>query len=248
MARRKRGIHKKISSIFDGVPLPKDDGTQQTPVLDRAVYAPPRPSAPFSQIAPALEHQEPPLSLPKAAPAKQPKAAATIIKTTGRKTVWQQITDKLFAHKPDVSTARQKTMAILVPVLFIIFVVVLIKVFGVPLRKPITGPREVEEGNARSVVSSNNKIDWQIPTLYPATLRDPMRMKVAPVETTEPEVETTTLIVKGIVYSEDEPSAVIGTQVVREGEKVLGATIVKINEDNVEFEMDGKRWTQKVEH
>ena len=55
------------------------------------------------------------------------------------------------------------------------------------------------------------------------------------------------LIVKGIIYSEDNPSAVVGDQIVHQGDKVLGVVIIKINEDNVEFEVNGKKWTQKVQ-
>ena len=54
-------------------------------------------------------------------------------------------------------------------------------------------------------------------------------------------------MLQGILYSEDDPTAVIGTQVVHEGEKILDVTIVKINKDKVEFERDGKRWTQEVQ-
>jgi hypothetical protein len=55
------------------------------------------------------------------------------------------------------------------------------------------------------------------------------------------------LIVKGIVYSEDKPSAVIDSQIVHQGEKIGGVTVVKINKNNVEFEVDGKTWTQEVQ-
>lgn len=146
-------------------------------------------------------------------------------------------------------------MAVSVLVLFITLVFVLIRVFGAPSRKT-TRPQETEPEpvDTQVVVASNNKIDWQIPTLYPTTIRDPMKTASRViVETTEPETEPEPepepykLIVKGIVYSEDEPSAVIDTRVVREGETISGVTIIKINEDSVEFERDGERWKQKVE-
>jgi hypothetical protein len=56
----------------------------------------------------------------------------------------------------------------------------------------------------------------------------------------------TRLTIKSIVYSEDNPSAVIGSRIVHEGEKVLGATVVKINKDSVEFEAGGKKWKQNI--
>jgi len=55
------------------------------------------------------------------------------------------------------------------------------------------------------------------------------------------------LIVKGILVSIDRSSAVVDTQIVYEGDKVSGATIVKINKSSVEFEKDGKRWEQGVQ-
>jgi hypothetical protein len=54
------------------------------------------------------------------------------------------------------------------------------------------------------------------------------------------------IVIKGIVYSE-RPAAVIGTQIVHQGDKVSGATVIKINENNVEFEMGDKKWTQEVQ-
>jgi len=50
--------------------------------------------------------------------------------------------------------------------------------------------------------------------------------------------------VAGILYSEDRPIAVIGTQSVHEGDVVHGAKIVKIYKHKVEFEKDGQTWTQ----
>ena len=38
----------------------------------------------------------------------------------------------------------------------------------------------------------------------------------------------------------------IGSAFVREGDTIDGVTVFKIYDDRVEFEKDGKRWTQKV--
>ncbi len=55
-------------------------------------------------------------------------------------------------------------------------------------------------------------------------------------------------LVNGILYSEDKPSAVIGSQIVREGDTLRYFNVVKIYRDKVEFEKDGKRWTQSIEN
>lgn len=50
--------------------------------------------------------------------------------------------------------------------------------------------------------------------------------------------------VTGILYSADKPSAVIGVDIVHEGDTIHGATIVKIDKKEVHFEKDGEAWSQ----
>jgi uncharacterized membrane protein len=52
--------------------------------------------------------------------------------------------------------------------------------------------------------------------------------------------------IKGILYSEDNPSALIGETIVAEGDIIDGVKVVKINRDTVEFEKDGEKWTQRA--
>ncbi|MDD5065254.1 MAG: hypothetical protein PHQ35_10925 [Phycisphaerae bacterium] len=54
------------------------------------------------------------------------------------------------------------------------------------------------------------------------------------------------ITVKGILYSADNPSALIGEKIVREGDIIDGVKVVKINKDSVEFERDGEKWTQRT--
>ena len=238
--QRRVGLQKKVSSIFTGVPIPKDNGAQQpsgAPAPERPNYTPP------SHLSGTTEKpQQPVQPPPKAAPAKQPKPDVTV--KTARQIPWQQtlerIKTKLFTPKPGVSPAKQKAMVILAPVLFLIMIFAFTRVLSSPSPK-ITGAHSF--GPSKAIAGSNNEIDWQIPEPYPATLRDPMQF--GSVTTTQDRPGK--LIVKGIVYSKNNPSAVIGNQIVHEGEKVFGATVVKINKDSVELEMNGKRWTQKVQ-
>ena len=141
-------------------------------------------------------------------------------------------------------------MALSVPVLVITLSVVLIRVFEAPSRN-MASERQSEPANTSADLA--NRIGWQIPAPYPRTLRDPMQLnslttaeaEIEIPETGEPEIRR--LIVKGVLYSEDNPAAVIGTQIVHEGDKISGATVVRINRDGVVLEMNGKRWTQKVQ-
>ena len=48
----------------------------------------------------------------------------------------------------------------------------------------------------------------------------------------------------GILYSEDNPSAIIGGAIVKEGDMIGDVKVVKIRKNIVEFEKNGKKWTQ----
>jgi len=251
MPKHKRGLHKEISSIFGGVPIPKDNGGGQvssaTTEEEGANYGPPSHLAGTTTETQQPAEKSPPKAVPteerKAAPEKKVTEKPVAIKTARQAALEQtvqRIKDKLFAPKPGVSSTRQKAMVILVPVLFIGMVLAFVKVLG-------SGPGETTEPKiikpSKAIAAATDTIVWQIPPPYPTTLRDPMRLRSV---ATTAQSETGKIIVKGIVYSEDNPSAIIGTEIVYEGDKVSGATVVKINKDSVEFEMNGKRWTQKV--
>ncbi|MHC4104580.1 MAG: hypothetical protein ACYSR9_06540, partial [Planctomycetota bacterium] len=80
------------------------------------------------------------------------------------------------------------------------------------------------------------------------TLRDPMQLGPVMTGTNKTETnELAKLIVSGILCSEDKSSAIIGNRIVHEGDQIQGANIIKINKEGVEFEMNGKKWTQKVQ-
>lgn len=254
MSKHRTGLQKQISAIFDGVPLPKNDDTQQpssAPVPDHPDCPSDEPLAPshFTTTVPQPEDpaplqpkpEEPSGLEPKAAPPERTKPAA-VAKAKGP-SQWQQslqrIKGKLFASKPGVKTARNKTMVILVPVLVVVFIFVLVQVFGTGTRK---AGRTNKLSQTKGVVASGDKINWQIPAEWPKTLRDPMQFG-----STASQAVASNLIVRGIVASEDDPAALVGSQIVREGDELLGATVLTINKDSVEFEMNGKKWKQKVQ-
>jgi hypothetical protein len=54
------------------------------------------------------------------------------------------------------------------------------------------------------------------------------------------------LVVNGIAYSKDRQTAMIGGEIVRKGDTIDGIRIVDIQRRKVEFEKDGKNWTQGV--
>jgi hypothetical protein len=265
MLKYKAGLHKDVSAIFNGVSLPSKNGTAQPPPdapaqkqQDNNASKPPvvpempagkTPAAePPAQKLPAPSHMtptKPKSKQSKAAPAKQPKANAAA-KSAGQTPLQRtlgQIQNRFFAPKAGVSNTRQKVMMILVPILFIALIFVFIQVFSTPSRK-IKGTKKKESAKT-SVAVSDSKVEWKVPEPYPTTLRDPMQF--GPVATPDGQGDASGIVVKGIVFSKDNPCAVIGDQILHKGDKVFGVVIVKINENSVEFEVNGKRWTQKVQ-
>ncbi|MBN1805549.1 MAG: hypothetical protein JW837_09875 [Sedimentisphaerales bacterium] len=192
----------------------------------------------------------------KVIPVKKSKAGTVkVVKTRtkvkiGELNFLNQIKTKLFTPKPGVSPTKQKVMVIMVPVLFVFLLIFVVKggVFGTGVNN--TAGKDNNTTDAASTVS-NTKIEWKIPDLYPATLRDPMSLG-----SVEKDSDTdqdgygrfAKLKVKAILISEDgSSSAVIGNRIVHEGEQVKGVNIIKINKDNVEFEVNGEKWTQQVQ-
>ncbi len=53
-------------------------------------------------------------------------------------------------------------------------------------------------------------------------------------------------VITGILYSEDKPVAVVSGKLVNEGMVIDGVKIVKIHKDNVEFQKDGRLWSQRI--
>ncbi|MBC8470590.1 MAG: hypothetical protein H8D56_14055 [Planctomycetes bacterium] len=179
--------------------------------------------------------------------AKKVSKKSSVVKVSS-KSSWKQITSKLCAAKPGASNTKQKAMVVMVPVLFIFLVIFVLRggVFGTSVHNAEAG----DENDNAGVVSAglNVQIDWEIPEPYPTTLRDPMQLTPVVTGTNQAETkELVQLIVKSILYSEDNSSAIISNRIVHEGDQIQGASITKIYKDSVEFEMNGKKWTQGIQ-
>jgi hypothetical protein len=280
MAKHRPGLHKEISSIFDGVPIPKSDGAPQPssePEPDLTGHERQSTTNNWRLDSPEPEKQEPSVGIgstvpppepeqfaepaPRPAPPPEPEWPAEPALRPARleppkveaspkaagsnplQKIWQQIESRFLAPKPGVNPARQKATVVLIPVLFIALIFALFQVFGAAPRK-IKGA--TEDGAVNIARAGSTKIDWKIPDPFPPALRDPMRF--TPVAATV--VETGKLIVTSILYDKENPSArsaAISNQIVYEGEKVMGATVIKINSNSVEFELNGRKWTQRVQ-
>jgi len=264
MAKKKAGLHKKVSSIFEGVPVPgqnafrdkKTPVTGETPAKDREPVVGPSRHI-LDEPAADVKHQE--KKTPEQTPAKPtPKSPVA----AGRKEY------KLSAPIPGVSDRKEKIKVAMLPILSIILVIVLISVFkdgsssGTSTKASKNAKKTDDSGlevEPDALISSNVIITWKPPDKYPNTLRDPMEIRGSNGSLTKGETaknassngsqgreEYLNVVIRSILYSDAGRSVIIGDEILSEGDTVSGALIKKINKDNVEFEKNGKTFSIKL--
>ncbi len=128
--------------------------------------------------------------------------------------------------------------------IYIVFVVLLVAIaaglllkFNIPEQPALTVADTAEilksresalEPTFRDVVDEEEIPYGQIlPTIRPAMER--LGKAVPRIETIAPEPEVPTLVLNGIMYSNENPQAIINNGIVEEGDVVSGATVVKID-------------------
>lgn len=213
------GLSRNVSSIFDGAPVPNPTAASN-------------PAASGSSLS----------------------SAGQDLNKTSLKTrygdVAQSLGHKLFTPPAGVSDSRQKTATIMMFVLLVVFLAVIYYVFiSSPAAKPVVAavPAKVE---VVPVAVKEEAILWKTPDAYPLNMFDPMALSSSAETVIIPDSNipvAISLAVKGIVFSEDKPSAIINGEVVYEGQTIDGATVTKINRKNVQFLADSKTWTQEVQ-
>jgi len=269
--KKKSGLHKEISSIFDGVPVPSHKGpagSQGTPPglgQGKAAYDSPRPiRAPQNPQIPGSQNFNQPggpaaAARPKTGQADQAANAGPL----------RRMTRKLFAPKPGVNPRKQKMMLLLIPLLAVVLLILGRKNLDFIFSKPAATVKQPTGNDTTAIAKMLTGIDWTPPEPFPTGLRDPMQLtprmvaqidemnaeKVAvkPPENTgtiDPDAtKAGELTVKGILFSDDNPAAIVGTEgnILHVGDVVAGAKILKITRNAVEFEKDGEKWIQTVE-
>jgi hypothetical protein len=217
----------------------KPQEKSQPKTLEKSQEKPQETSQPKPQAKPEPKPQVKPQAKPqKIKAAKPPKSSSSI--NFGQ--FFEQITAKLFAPKPGVNPAKPKLMVLLMPILIVVAVFIFGRNFIGGSDKNTTTQDSVF---SPAIASAKREINWQRPAPYPETLRDPMQEYTIEVVDDNASVKGD-IVIKGIVWSNDNPSVVIGSQILYVGEKVQGATITEITKEGVEFERDGKTWNQKV--
>jgi len=268
MAKKKAGLHKKVSSIFEGVPIPgqkvpmdeKTPGSGETPAKDRESAVSQNRQMLQEPVANAKQQgKKPPEHVPAKTTAKPPAAVS-------RKEF------KLTAPIAGVGGTKEKIKLAMLPILSIILVMVLMSAFNkgsssskTPASSTKT-PKNVQktedtEGvfETEATMNPNVTITWKPPDKYPNDLRDPMAIsgsngslrKGMAMKNGVPiggpgNVEYINIVIRSILYSDNGRSVIIGDEILSEGDTVSGAIIKKINKDNVEFDKNGKKFSIKL--
>ena len=259
---RKSGLHKEIASIFDGVPVPSNDVlSEEAQTSDEQIEQPQQDTPAVSQTTDSSLLQR-----MNADPSDTPPADPIPVIQVGRPMPLQKskITAKTATTKPALSAKlkkavfgsnaidpRQKKAGVLVGILSLVFgVVMFISLGGVGKTQAAAADAEGDNTAEQTQTAENTAQQWQRPEPLPQNLRD----ATTPVSNAASEQNTAIAtegsdqwVVKGIVFSQTKPSAIINNQILSEGDTLDGITVVKISKETVEFEQDGKQWTQSVQ-
>lgn len=246
--REKTGLQKQISEIFGNRDdpasnrhLPSRDRTQ-----DKGTPRPPDPSAREQAVPP---ENSPPA---KAPPKRITQGAQPPEMLNGSNNV-QMVKQRYRSAGKVKSEPKTKDRLKIAIALSLVSLLVfqLIRTYYPSSSNDILTNSDLGIQMQASIAKTPT-IFWPVPELYPKDIRDPMewtteKMKTVNGRGVASTSEASGPIVRGILYSADKPRAIIGTQLVRAGDVVHGALIVKIGRKTVEFQMDGEKWSQEVE-
>jgi len=222
--KARTALHKKIAFIFEEAPsppaAPKEAAAESAPAPASGAY----PYGP--QPIPAPSGASEAGTVPAARPAPKEKRPSSA----------------RHGRKKSKKEAREMKMLILAGILSVIFAAVLFFVLSTPASSPKKKAPAAAEASPAASVSS--QISWSRPEPWPEEVRDPMAPQAAGQTADGAPLEC---IVRGIVFSQTRPSAIIGDQIVVVGDTYNGIKIAGITKDAVEFEKEGRRWTQTVQ-
>lgn len=242
---KRSGLQKNIAFIFDGEES-VTDSPQVTSAAPAVQVMEPAPIANRQIIdnglyAPAISQTS--ARRPQPVPQKSSAGDSIISPSQAIKLVKSRLKTKKSAG----SSNHQKKMAILVAVLAVVFVGVLVFVLGSSPANATAAASSTDSQTTHSALQVKGVNSWKKPEAYPAQLRDPMTWSSQKQTGSADTGGDSTLVVRGIVYSEINPTAIISGHIVRQGEMVADVKVVKIAKDYVEFEKDNKQWKQQVE-
>ena len=225
--KRKSGLHKKVSSIFGGASLP-DNLSAKTQLADNdAAGAVKAGTAATDLPASGVEYQH-------HAPAAWP-AHKTVAKVAPALTEDQEY------------EASQKRKLFLVIGLCVVLALVLFFSLYQPGKKTIANP---DMPSDTAITTKASEIYWPEPEFWPVDTRDPMVFKedAAKLYALESKIKGP-FVLRGIVHKpEGRSMALLGTEILYEGDEIDGWTIKEVLKDIVRLEKpDGEKLELKME-
>lgn len=175
----------------------------------------------------------------------------------------------------DLSTLSAKLTAALASILLVLLILVFVNDYFAPVAATKTDPPQPPALVAGALMqAAPETLNTHLPespavTMLPApqiresqpedeisasvvnevTLQESVaiEVKAAEPQDAEPANKPEVVAVKGILYSRDNPSAIVGDRIVHVGDLVLDATVVAITRDRVVFEKPGQKWDRRVQ-
>ena len=264
MEKRKAGLHKKVSSIFDGVTVPKSNGPKPCESPDIKGESP-NQDAIDQQKRGFMSKLSPQLSRSSGAD----KFGGRIVEKNLSAIAGRGAT-KFGKYKPaktnvSVNDKNSKTKIALILILFIVFVFIMMSNLNSGSKKSTPTPKNKQTIELVAKKNPEAEVNWEIPKLYPGQLRDPMvptqvkeiinkewieKKNMKGFENWEAAVMQIPhyhdIIIQSIFYSENGRSAVVANEIVYEGDKIFEVTVVKIEKGSVEFEKDGLKFSKPL--
>jgi hypothetical protein len=228
--KQKPGLHKKVSSIFDGAPYSATAPQNGAGGVDAGDSAAGR----IGQMDP---NDRSTAVLTPAAPGYGEPIGSRHGAFESERSAKSPLTAKGTSKRDSM---RNYLVPMLVTVLLFVGLLTAANLIGLLSGGKEAAPVGADSREAVSPESYAARIYWQAPPLVPEEIRDITRAG----DTSEYQQR---LVVRGITYSDNRASAIIGKAIVRVGDEVMGARVLNIGRNHVEFEMKGKRWKQQVE-
>lgn len=224
--KHKAGLQKKISSIFDGVPVVQQQGNADTkPGITLPDSG--QGSQGVSQTSPRPERQ----------------ATSSVSRTTVHRSKLSKAQER--------QKSKDRVMAIALCVLAILFVGVVYKLFFSEKAVNPIPVNSADKTEQTSNIATLAALQWSVPEPWPSDIRDPMALPEEPVveidimdasedvnvePEPEPVVEKEPIPLKAIVLNPNGISTVlIGKEILTEGETYEDITIVQINQKSVDI-------------
>jgi hypothetical protein len=262
MAKRKTGLGKSISSIFDGLTGPDKDNAVRQPdgavdagAFGRTSDSPQSKDAAGNNLETAYSAQDKVVSWSEDNPKSGVKHSTihqdsnkriSIPPRASKKHAHKKRKTKNIASKRQVSQTRRISSIIIVIVLAFVAIFAWLKVFTGSSATTKTSPKtDVISPAKQDLRPETITINWERPVEYTLS-RNPMARGTGKTFT----MTSQDVIVTGIVSSEETGfTAVLSDgSIIHKGDEIHGIKVLDIKSKSVEFEKDGRRWTQAIEN